>query len=57
MQYLSDLEVNLENAELLLALEIVQAPGLGELSKDPFIDGWKAVGYAIGPIHIYHKLT
>jgi DCN1-like protein 1/2 len=44
MQYLQDLSVNLEDAELLVALEIVQAPGLGEMSKEAFIDGWKTIG-------------
>ena len=45
MAYLNDLGVNLENAELLVPLEIVQATALGELSKSNFIDGWKAAGY------------
>lgn len=44
MQYLNDLEVNLENAESLVALEIVQAPTLGEITKTGFVDGWKALG-------------
>jgi DCN1-like protein 1/2 len=44
MQYLTDLGVNLENAEIFLVLEIVQAPSIGELSKDQFVDGWKAIG-------------
>jgi len=44
MQYLTDLGVNLENAESLVALEIVQAPTLGEITKSGFVDGWKALG-------------
>jgi DCN1-like protein 1/2 len=44
MTYLNDLGVNLENAELLVALEIVQAPAVGEMSKQGFVDGWSAVG-------------
>lgn len=45
IQYLQDLGVNLENAELFLACEIVQAPGLGELSRESFLEGWKSAGY------------
>jgi DCN1-like protein 1/2 len=44
MKYLTDLGVNLENAEILVVLEIVQAPALGEITKDGFVDGWKAIG-------------
>ncbi len=44
MRYLQDLGVNLDNVELLVPLEIIQAPALGEMSKDGFIDGWKKIG-------------
>jgi len=44
MKYLTDLGVNLENAEILVVLEIVQALALGEITKDGFVDGWKAIG-------------
>jgi len=44
MQYLTDLGLNLENAEMFVALEIVQAPAFGELSKNAFVEGWKAIG-------------
>ncbi|TAQ84259.1 hypothetical protein B7494_g7416 [Chlorociboria aeruginascens] len=44
MRYLVELGVNLENAESMVALEIVQAPALGEMTKMGFIDGWKVVG-------------
>lgn len=44
MKYLQDLGVNLEDASILVPLEIVQAPCFGEISKDGFVDGWKAVG-------------
>lgn len=58
MQYLQDLGVNLENAEILLVCEIVQAPVLGELSKQSFIDGWKAIGYEHDPSpHLSRWLT
>ncbi|KAL3423367.1 hypothetical protein PVAG01_05114 [Phlyctema vagabunda] len=44
MRYLGDLEVNLENIEVLVPLEIVQAPVVGEMSRQGFVDGWKALG-------------
>ncbi|RKF59514.1 Defective in cullin neddylation protein 1 [Erysiphe neolycopersici] len=44
MRYLQDLGVNLETAEIFIPLEIVQAPGLGEITKSGFVDGWLAVG-------------
>jgi hypothetical protein len=45
MNYLEALGVNLENASMLVPMEIVQAPTVGELSKEGFVDGWKAVRY------------
>ncbi|KHJ35211.1 putative defective in cullin neddylation protein 1 [Erysiphe necator] len=44
MRYLQDLGVNLETAEIFIPLEIVQAPGLGEITRIGFINGWSAVG-------------
>ena len=44
MKYLKDLGLNLESAEILVPLEIVKAPVLGEITKDEFIEGWKAIG-------------
>jgi DCN1-like protein 1/2 len=41
MAYLTELGVNLENASSLIPLEIVQAPALGEMTRDEFIKGWK----------------
>lgn len=43
MKYLADLSINMENAEFLVPLEIVQAPALGEITKDGFVDGWKNI--------------
>jgi DCN1-like protein 1/2 len=45
MRYLQDLGLNLENAEMFVPLEIVQAPALAEMSKDGFVEGWKAIGF------------
>lgn len=45
MSYLdSKLKINLENAELFIALEIVQAPNVGEIQRRGFVEGWKATG-------------
>lgn len=43
MKYLGDLNVNMESAEFLIPLEIVQAPALGEITKDGFVEGWKNI--------------
>ncbi|PBP27451.1 DUF298-domain-containing protein [Diplocarpon rosae] len=44
MRYLNDLGVNLGNVEHLIPLEIIQAPAMGEMSKDGFVDGWRKIG-------------
>jgi len=44
MKYLTDLGVNLENVQMLVPLEIVQAPSVSEMSKEGFVDGWKSAG-------------
>ncbi|CAG8956616.1 hypothetical protein HYFRA_00011927 [Hymenoscyphus fraxineus] len=45
MRYLTaDLKLNIENAEMLIPLEIVQAPSIGDMTKEGFVNGWKAVG-------------
>lgn len=44
MQYLQDLGVNLETAEIFVPLEIVQAPGLGEIARSGFVNGWSTIG-------------
>ncbi|KAM0280224.1 hypothetical protein ACHAQH_004182 [Verticillium albo-atrum] len=43
--YLTEtLGVNPENAELLVVMEIVQAPAVGEITRKGFVDGWKGTG-------------
>jgi DCN1-like protein 1/2 len=42
MAYLEQLGANLEDASLFLALEIVQAPSIGEITREGFVNGWKA---------------
>ena len=46
MAYLADLGVDMENAEMFVALELVQAPSFGEITRTGFVEGWKAAGYA-----------
>lgn len=41
MDYLEKLKVSLANVEMFVALEIVQAPTIGEITKSGFVDGWK----------------
>ncbi|KAJ4332328.1 Scaffold-type E3 ligase [Ascochyta clinopodiicola] len=40
MSYLPQLEVDLEGMESLAALEIIQAPTMGEITRDGFVNGW-----------------
>ncbi|KAI0880793.1 Cullin binding-domain-containing protein [Annulohypoxylon maeteangense] len=44
MQYLNSIGVDLEGASLFLAMELVQAPTIGEITRDGFIKGWSAQG-------------
>jgi DCN1-like protein 1/2 len=40
MSYLQQLDVDLEGMESLAALEIIQAPTMGEISREGFVNGW-----------------
>jgi len=43
MKYLSkELKVNLENAELLVAFEVLQVETVGEITRKGYVDGWTA---------------
>ena len=45
MAYLgNELGVSLEDASLFAALEMFQAPSIGEITRAGFIDGWKKSG-------------
>ncbi|KAK5994427.1 Defective in cullin neddylation protein 1 [Cladobotryum mycophilum] len=47
MGYLGkNLAVNLENAELFVVVELVQAPTVGEITRKGYVDGWKSTGVA-----------
>lgn len=42
MKYLSThLDANLENAELFVVLDLLQAPSIGEITRKGYVDGWK----------------
>ncbi|KAF1938968.1 DUF298-domain-containing protein [Clathrospora elynae] len=41
MKYFQDTDVDVEGLESLAALEIVQAPTMGEMSRDGFVNGWQ----------------
>ncbi len=40
MSYLQQLEVDLEGMDSLAALEIIQAPTMGEITREGFVNGW-----------------
>ena len=40
MRYFDDTGVDAEGLDALAALEIVQAPTMGEMSRDGFVKGW-----------------
>ncbi|MCJ1478833.1 Scaffold-type E3 ligase [Lambiella insularis] len=43
MKYLNDLTINLDEPAVLAVLTEVSAPTMGELSRDGFVAGWKAL--------------
>lgn len=44
MAYLGELGVSLDDASMFLALQVLQAEKIGELTKDRFVKSWKDVG-------------
>ena len=45
MAYLTEkLKINIENAELLVVLELLQAPSVGMITRRGYVDGWKNTG-------------
>lgn len=43
MKYLPDIGVDIEGLDALAAMEVVQAPAMGEMSREGFVDGWAAL--------------
>lgn len=53
MAYLTEkLKINIENAELLVVLELLQAPSVGMITRRGYVDGWKNTG--VGATHQEH---
>lgn len=44
MSYLQSIGVGLEDASLFLAVELLQAPSIGEIPRAGFVSGWKDAG-------------
>lgn len=40
MSYLQQLEVDLEGLDSLAVLEVIQAPTMGEITREGFVNGW-----------------
>jgi DCN1-like protein 1/2 len=45
MSYFADVDVDLEGLESLAANEVIQAPTMGEISREGFVNGWQERGY------------
>lgn len=43
MAYFEKLGVDVEGLEVLAVLEVIQAPTMGEISRDGFVDGWSTI--------------
>lgn len=41
MKYFHDTDVDVEGLESLAAFEVVQAPTMGEMSREGFVNGWQ----------------
>ena len=41
MKYFSDADVDLEGLDSFAVLEIVQAPTMGEINREGFVNGWQ----------------
>ena len=44
MEYLGALNVDLESAAFLIPMEIMQVPSMGLITKEGFVNAWRAVG-------------
>ncbi|KAI8948250.1 DUF298-domain-containing protein [Xylaria longipes] len=49
MSYLQSIGVGLEDASLFLAVELLQAPSIGEIPRTGFVSGWKDAGVEVKP--------
>ena len=53
MRYLQDLGLKLDEAVLLAVLTEISAPTMGEMTRTGFVDGWKALKYALSPFPLH----
>jgi len=44
MSYLQSIGVDLEDASVFIAVELLQAPSIGEITREGFVKGWKEAG-------------
>ena len=42
MAYLQNLGASLEDVSFFILLDVVRAPSIGEITRQGFVDGWKA---------------
>ena len=47
---MQDLNVDMESAQSVIPLEIVQSPSMGVITKQAFIDGWMKATYVKSPM-------
>jgi DCN1-like protein 1/2 len=46
MKFLGDINVQLDEVACLGIAELLKSPSMGEFTREGFVNGWKAVGYA-----------
>jgi DCN1-like protein 1/2 len=44
MNYLQSVGIDLEDASVFIAVELLQAPSIGEITREGFVKGWKEAG-------------
>lgn len=49
MQYLQDLHVELDDAVVMAIFDLLDAPTMGEMTKEGFVDGWQRVSSPSNP--------
>ena len=41
MKYFQDIDIDVEDLDSFVVFEIVQAPSMGEMTRDGFVNGWQ----------------
>lgn len=47
MTYFGDIEINVEDLDAFVVFEIVQAPTMGEMTREGFVSGWEGRKYVL----------